>query len=108
MIRNPREWQDDQLGKPQLGLPPTARQIEVFLTVLATSSEKAAAEQLGISRWTVSSHTVALMARLGAESAAEAARILWERFPNVRPLMNIPANDGLGQRHERRIGQRRK
>lgn len=103
---NEREWQDDNRGKTQLGLAPTPRQIEVFLTVLSTSSEKAAAVQLGLAIQTVKGHTGLLMARLGARSTSEVAALLWDRYPDLRPLMNLPSGE-QGQRSDRRKGQRR-
>jgi DNA-binding NarL/FixJ family response regulator len=104
---NEREWIDDQAGTPQRGLPPTPRQIEVFLAVLAQTGEKEAATALGLAVQTVKNHSGRLLARLGARNASEAARLLWERYPELRERMVLP-RDELGQRHERRKGQRRR
>lgn len=119
---NEREWYDDwRGGSPQLGMSPTPRQIEVFLAVVRLATAEAAATELGISYQTVKNHMTGLMARMGAQNRADLARIMWETFPDMRPLMGAQpepenaANDANGTRPssdglyiERREGQRRK
>jgi len=62
---------DDKRGKPQRGLPPTDRQLQVLL-LLIDHSEADAADELGVSIYTVKGHIANLYARVGAYNRAHA------------------------------------
>jgi DNA-binding CsgD family transcriptional regulator len=77
-LRNPdkrrsphRVAMDDKRGKPQRGLPPTNRQLEVLL-LLIDHSEQDAADSLGVSVYTIKGHIANLYARVGAYNRAHA------------------------------------
>jgi DNA-binding CsgD family transcriptional regulator len=104
---NERTWVDDRMAAAQRGLRPTPRQIGVFLAVLRLTGNSEAAHELGLSVQTVKNHVGHLLARLGARNMAEAAALLWWQYPDLRERMVLP-HDELGQRHDRRGGQRRR
>ena len=56
---------------------PTDRQMAVFEEVCRAGSVKVAAHRLGLSEGTVKNHLRVLYERLGADSAAQAAYLIW-------------------------------
>lgn len=60
-------------------LDPTPRQLEVLRARFRHGSRKEAAAALGIADVTARGHTTALLARIGATNAEEAAYLLWLR-----------------------------
>lgn len=111
-MRTPaREWSTrSRAGRGEALLAPTARQVEVWLAVLRHGGTKNAAASFDppLSPNTVANHLATLMARMEARDGTHLVELMWERYPNLRTLMNFPSSRGLGQRHERRSSQRRK
>lgn len=94
-----REWSERaHAGRTDDLLDPTAREVEVWLAYIRYGGYQQAADSLGLSVATVANHLANLMARMEAANVTHLVQLMWERYPNVRPLMNLPGNRRKGQR----------
>lgn len=100
---NLRDWVDDRWGAPQCGLPPTQRQLDVFLAIIERGGEAQAADALGISIQTIKNHMTDLYARLRVHNQLAA---LWVLYPTLRGM----DYDGIDRRsgYDRRQGLERR
>lgn len=70
---------------------PTAMQLACLIESVNRTTDRAAAEALGISIQTIKNHMSELYARIGAQSRAHAVALLWpvigdELLPDVRRI----------------------